>query len=202
MACPNLSNPQIKAEFNQLVDQFGENRAYYLWNANEGYYLDRTLDGDYSSEYSQALFASDGDTRIAAEQAAATLTALKEGGVTAEDIASSKLFGLKSTDLMFDLDALDAVTSMAEAMGVDIRMVDFNRKDVLAAANFIEKTIDITRNAEDRVSAWNKLPEEVSHWWYRLLSNDTDLKKQLWKDAQKSKKFKELKKRNGKRYMQ
>lgn len=196
MACPNLSNPQVKVEFNQLVDQFGENRAYYLWNANNGYYLDRTLDGDYSSVYSQALFASDGDTKFAAEQSAAILIALKEAGITAEDLVASKLFGLKSTDLIFDLDALDAVTSMAEAMGVGIREVDFDRDDVLAAANFIEKTIDITKNAEDRVDAWNKLPEEVSHWWYRLLSNDTDLKKQLWKDAQKSKKFKELKKKN------
>lgn len=34
--CPNLSNKQVKQDFNQLIDMVGENIAYYLWNKYEG----------------------------------------------------------------------------------------------------------------------------------------------------------------------
>ena len=34
--CPNLRNPQVKQDFNQLIDMVGENIAYYLWNKYEG----------------------------------------------------------------------------------------------------------------------------------------------------------------------
>lgn len=34
--CPNLRNPQVKQDFNQLIDMVGENVAYYLWNKYEG----------------------------------------------------------------------------------------------------------------------------------------------------------------------
>ena len=34
-ACPNLSNPQIKEEFDALVKKYGKTSAYYIWNARE-----------------------------------------------------------------------------------------------------------------------------------------------------------------------
>lgn len=34
--CPNLSNSQVRDEFNQLIDKVGENAAYYLWDKYEG----------------------------------------------------------------------------------------------------------------------------------------------------------------------
>ena len=34
--CPNLSNKQVRDEFNQLIDKVGENAAYYLWDKYEG----------------------------------------------------------------------------------------------------------------------------------------------------------------------
>lgn len=30
--CPNLSNPQVKQEFEELVQAVGEDAAYFLWN--------------------------------------------------------------------------------------------------------------------------------------------------------------------------
>lgn len=33
--CPNLSNPQIKEEFNALVKKYGEASAHYIWDARE-----------------------------------------------------------------------------------------------------------------------------------------------------------------------
>ena len=34
--CPNLSNPQVKQDFDSLVSKLGENRAYFYWNKHEG----------------------------------------------------------------------------------------------------------------------------------------------------------------------
>ena len=36
--CPNLSNKQVKQEFDSIVDAVGNNIAYYLWNKYEGDY--------------------------------------------------------------------------------------------------------------------------------------------------------------------
>lgn len=36
--CPNLSNKQVKQEFDELTNAVGENAAYYLWNKHEGNY--------------------------------------------------------------------------------------------------------------------------------------------------------------------
>ena len=36
--CPNLSNKQVKTEFDSIVEAVGENMAYYLWNKHEGNY--------------------------------------------------------------------------------------------------------------------------------------------------------------------
>lgn len=49
--CPNLSDPQIKQEFEELIDVLGENKAYYLWNKNQGYSVDRAPDGAPSKLY-------------------------------------------------------------------------------------------------------------------------------------------------------
>ena len=65
--CPNLSNKQIKREFNQLIEAVGENRAYYLWNKNNGYSLDRTSDGSPSELYQACLDYCNGDENKAIE---------------------------------------------------------------------------------------------------------------------------------------
>lgn len=36
MICPNLSDPVVKQEFDNLVSVFGENVAHSLWQKNEG----------------------------------------------------------------------------------------------------------------------------------------------------------------------
>ena len=158
--------------------------------------MDKSPDGDLSESYSQMMFATNGDRKAALKASAETLRIMRDEGATVEDLEASKLFGLKQDDLVFNLDTLNAVTSMAEAMGVSIREVNFDRDDALAAANFMRKTIDITANAEDRKNAWNKLPEEVAHWWYKLLSKDSELKQALWEAAKKSEKYKELVEKN------
>lgn len=46
--CPNLSNPQVRDEFNELVSVLGENAAYYVWDQNNGYSLDYAPNGAQS----------------------------------------------------------------------------------------------------------------------------------------------------------
>jgi len=65
--CPLLSNPDIKKEFDELVDLFGEDTAYYLWDKNKGYSLDKAPNGadsklfntllEYFGDRKQALIA-------------------------------------------------------------------------------------------------------------------------------------------------
>lgn len=59
--CPNLSDPQIKQEFEELIDAVGENKAYYLWDKNQGYSIDRAPDGAPSKLFQSHLFALNGD---------------------------------------------------------------------------------------------------------------------------------------------
>ena len=89
-------------------------------------------------------------------------------------------------NLEFNNETLNAINSFVDAIGVDYNLTNFSRNDVLASANFINKTIDIAEDLEKRLKAWNKLPEEAAHWWYRLLRNDSEFKEQLWKLAELS----------------
>ena len=99
-------------------------------------------------------------------------------------------------NLEFDNDTLAAVNTFIDAIGVELNLTTFDRDDALAAANFLNRTIDIAEDLDKRVKAWNKLPEEAAHWWYRLLNTDSELKEELWKLAMNSSKKEALKKAN------
>lgn len=43
--CPNLSNKKVKQEFDELTSLFGEDAAYFLWDKNNGYSLDKAPNG-------------------------------------------------------------------------------------------------------------------------------------------------------------
>jgi len=43
--CPNLHNKQVKQEFDELVNLFGEEIAYYIWDENNGNSLDKAPNG-------------------------------------------------------------------------------------------------------------------------------------------------------------
>lgn len=71
--CPNLSNPQIKQEFDELVSVLGENTAYYVWNENNGYGLDYAPNGAQSKLF-QDLFNYYKDRNKAIEVKSKTLS--------------------------------------------------------------------------------------------------------------------------------
>ena len=71
--CPNFSNKQVKKEFDELVDVFGEDTAYFLWDKNEGYSLDKAPNGADSKLFQSLLDNYKGDRVKALVEAAKQL---------------------------------------------------------------------------------------------------------------------------------
>ena len=71
--CPNFSNKQVKKEFDELVDVFGEDTAYFLWDKNEGYSLDKAPNGADSSLFLSLMDKYQGDRRKSLIEAAKQL---------------------------------------------------------------------------------------------------------------------------------
>ena len=123
---------------------------------------------------------------------------------TARDIYRSsmdRLYSLNQEDspLEFNTVTLNAINQFLEKVGVEQRLVDsFNDangnpiENALAAANFIKGTIDIIDDVNKRPEAWNKLPEEAAHWWYRLLIDSSSLKTILAEDKATQAKVEQL----------
>lgn len=116
---------------------------------------------------------------------------------------SNTLFGLNTQNqeqLEFHLNTLNAVSQFLENAGIETRLIsEFLSQDgnvvegAIAAANFIEGTVDIIDDLEKgRAEAWNKLPEEAAHWWYRLLDKNSELKDALLTSALTDRKEEEL----------
>lgn len=59
--CPNLSNPQVKQEFEELVQAVGEDAAYFLWNKNNGYSLESAPNGAPSRLFKDLVDYYSGD---------------------------------------------------------------------------------------------------------------------------------------------
>ena len=128
--------------------------------------------------------------------------------LTAEEKAKTikqpnTLFGLNiqnQEQLEFHVNTLNVVSKFLENVGVEERLVsEFLSQDgsvvegAIAAANFIEGTVDIIDDLnKGRAEAWNKLPEEAAHWWYRLLDTNSELKDALLMSGLTDRKEKEL----------
>ena len=113
------------------------------------------------------------------------------------------LFGLDNNSLEFHINTLGVISNFLENIGVEQRLIpEFLAQDgsvvegALAAANFIQGTVDIIDDLNKRPDAWNKLPEEAAHWWYRLLKDSSPLKKALWESHTTALKNDELYKTN------
>ena len=108
----------------------------------------------------------------------------------------SRLFGLDNMtkdQLEFHINTLNVISGFLENIGVEQRMVpEFLNEDgsvikgAVAAANFLKGTVDVIDEMEKRPAAWNKMPEEAAHWWYRLLKTNSPLKEALWNSAKTS----------------
>ena len=68
--CPNLSNAEVKQQFEELVDVLGEDTAYYIWQANNGNSLDYAPNGAQSKLFSDLLDYYKGDRTKAIKEKA------------------------------------------------------------------------------------------------------------------------------------
>ena len=59
--CPILSDPKVKAEFEELVDALGEVQAYAVWDQNGGYSLDKAPNGEPSILFETLLQHNNGN---------------------------------------------------------------------------------------------------------------------------------------------
>lgn len=72
--CPNLSNKKVKQEFDELTSLFGEDAAYFLWNKNNGYSLDKAPNGADSILFKSLLDNYNGDRQAALKAKAKVYT--------------------------------------------------------------------------------------------------------------------------------
>ena len=68
--CPNLKNPDVAREFNELVQATSEKAAYYIWSLNNGNAIDKAPNGASSKLFQSLLDYYNGD-RVKAIQAKA-----------------------------------------------------------------------------------------------------------------------------------
>jgi hypothetical protein len=116
--------------------------------------------------------------------------------------SNTKLYGLNienRENLEFHVNTLQVVSQFLENVGVEQRLVpNFLNNDgsilegAIAASNFIDGTVDIIEDLNERPAAWNKLPEEAAHFWYRLLDTNSELKDALLKSSLTDRKEAEL----------
>jgi hypothetical protein len=67
---------------------------------------------------------------------------------------------------------LDRVLSFLDDINVPIELTEFGDNPIMAVSNFTKGVIQIAEEIEKRPSAWNAVPEEAAHWWYRLLKDE------------------------------
>ena len=89
-SCPNLSNKQVKKEFDELVDVFGEDTAYFLWDKNEGYSLDKAPNGADSKLFQSLLDNYKGDRVKALVEAAKQLISNDNEVSTTDNIVTEQ----------------------------------------------------------------------------------------------------------------
>lgn len=130
--CPNLSNKQIKAEFDQLVKIFGEDCAYLLWDRSNGMGLKLAPNGASSKLYQDLLELHNGDDRAALIDKAKIYTqTFRQSFGKFGNTAQVKYYGptmgkttaAKTNNNLVDFDDIvrDDIEAAAKKAGLDVR---------------------------------------------------------------------------------
>lgn len=119
-----------------------------------------------------------------------------------DDVNENSLFGILKKEYKNNPiypNTIDVVMKFLENIGVETRLVNsiLNEdgnvvKSALAVANFMNGSVDVINDIEKRGKAWDKVPEEAAHFFYRLLKDNAPLKKELWESAKRSDKLEQL----------
>lgn len=60
-ACPNLNDPNVAREFNEIKNATSEKTAYNIWSLNNGYGIDKAPNGEPSVLFQSLLASANGD---------------------------------------------------------------------------------------------------------------------------------------------
>jgi len=70
-ACPNLNDPEVAREFNEIKEATSEKTAYNIWSLNNGYSIDKAPNGAKSILFESLLTECNGDKAAAIRAKAA-----------------------------------------------------------------------------------------------------------------------------------
>lgn len=63
--CPNMNDPQVAREFNELKEAIGETAAYNVWSRNNGNGIDKAPNGEPSILFNTLLILTGGNRKLA-----------------------------------------------------------------------------------------------------------------------------------------
>lgn len=110
MICPNLNDPAIKQEFEELVSAVGEVAAYDVWNQNNGNSIDRSPNGEPSELFTALLSHFAGDRVQAIQARAKTFSKsfkTRFKGMLSNTGGNTKVMTDDNGEILFDLYRVD-----------------------------------------------------------------------------------------------
>ena len=204
--CPNKNSPEWK----QMVKLFGEKNAWKIFIKEDRSVPDLNRIERYAQGYIQKKNNELPEGTFNYTEANKTQTALNKDIAPSFTTIINKiskngkpfwnyevikktnkrrnlLFSMKEDEQNFHINTLNKLLDFTDSLGIGVELTpaiyDVNKnivENARAAANFVNGTIEILDD-DMRASNWNALPEETAHWWYRLLNNNSSLKKELIK---------------------
>jgi hypothetical protein len=176
-SCPNKNHP----DWIRLEEAVGKDNAYKAFIAND-------------------------DTIPSGQALQEVIDSLSNSIKSVSDLNYSKghvLYNLQEehsdNKTRFNVHVLSHINTFLEDIDIGIESVDdiLNEEgtpveNALAAADFMNGTVKIINDLNKRAKAWDSLPEEAAHWWYRLLKTNSPLKKALWESKKTKDKVNEL----------
>lgn len=180
--CPNLSNKKVKQEFDELTSLFGEDAAYFLWDKNNGYSLDKAPNGADSILFKSLLDNYNGDRQAALKAKAKVYTSSftnwfgdwtkkDKTKVTPNTEASKKLISyiaeISNRNNKFSKLAQLLLDNKALPYNLKYFKIDNNRDDIEGAAGMwhsLVNYIEVLGNNVSQESIDKHLLHELIHY--------------------------------------
>lgn len=196
--CPNLSNKQVKKEFEELVDIFGETKAYELWNSNKGNPLDKTSDGKESTLFKDVLEFTE-NRREALELISVihnpkfkefvnknnvehTLKEIIDYRTSKEANDGDYYAQLSSKEHEVSSELDRRIRQFLKKIGVKVEAVDkittTSGNVAIAKADIINRVIQVAKGLARK----DTLPHEASHFFVELLGDNNPMLQKMMKD--------------------
>ena len=186
--CPNLSNKKVKQEFDELTSLFGEDAAYFLWDKNNGYSLDKAPNGADSILFKSLLDNYNGDRQAALKAKAKVYTSnfinwfgdwIKEDKVEPNTEASKRLISyvteISNRNNRFSKLAKLLLNNKALPYNLKYFKIDNNRNDIEGAAGMwhsLVNYIEVLGNNVSQESIDKHLLHELIHYNTEQLLQD------------------------------